>query len=1717
MADPKLTVVLDAEDRGSSKVKRWESATIRAVGAVTAALAAIGVIGFPVVAAAEFQKQMLQVKKTTDLNAESVQELAQGLIDLSKTTNKTAVDLAKIAEAGGRMGIADQGTAALLEFTTQVSTLSTALDMEADEVATSMGKLVTIFNLSLEEFSKAGAVINQLDNQSTATAREIFDVMRRIGNIGGSLRFDQSAALAALAIDIGLTAETAGTTITKVFADMKAQARAFADFMGMTTQEWVSVVEKDGIAALRAYVTRLNQMPAEVAAATKATLTGEGRIFEYITKLQKQVKLGPTSRFDTLLRAASDEMKNGTSAIREQQSVLTGLIAQWEVFKNKIKAAAITVGERALYGLTRALISLGDVLSRKDVVEAFAASVTQLTQFIGGIASAVTNAVSVLTPAWSQLFDAAQVYAVILALEKFRSLVKSVGAASLPTSFLTPTGGAGNGLREKSAIELLKTARDSYNASLQASKDRIQAVATAQLQAISVSRRLAAANTVVASSTATATRFEALAASSRARAKQISAQTTAQLTVIENAFRQYELQREQAHQAALAQIRGSNKTRRQQALENQYQAQKAADTAAYNAALQHDRDVAAQRIRIALEESRRRAAVARAASATAQATSLTLPVLNQDNVERQAELAKAILEQKTKSLRGRLAAIFSLDPAVGRLGSAIAQLSSYFAGYSTATTLASKSSILFSGSLRTIGAAAVLAAKGVGLAVRSFSMIGAVLLRFAKIAGWVYFLYEIGEALLKATGLTDKFVASINKAITAVNGFTGLKIPTIQTNSEGKAKRQEAEALADAVMKANIEAEKFNRSFGSINIAAPSLDKVSTSLNNLRARFIDTAKVIQGSLKFNVETGDRAFRPFVDALQTISQINAKQAQTEVHLKNESRIHAEISANIVAKKNALEEAIKQAGRYAVELEKAKAESAARPVSLPGDDSKQTAAAKKLEDADRTRIALQEELASLQKRAEESTKRQTALYQQGSTLATGYKEILLATVSALNPSAWREFFGSGDAAASLISQLQEINTALERQKKVRDEAQSKLGMATSVRDSGQSPEEINKLTDEYQQAEYEVQILQDKLTALKDRASETDTALAFSKNKQQREQMVTSLITNFGSVSKAIGEINKASVESGTTVYAQFKGLATVVASASDYASQLGRLAVAREARIAYQQVAEAAKAAADSAKTAVSGALAKTKSDLDQLRSSAVDVMETLRKNAATARLTQENRSTDRYAERRINEINIEREAELKLLDVMKEQYALDDRTMSRKRLDINQFYDQKVQRVQDQTSDTKAKAEAKEQLKLFKELSDEATKVSDQMATLAQKMADLSISPADRAKLTGTFQEAADRADALFKKMIDVKGTIAGIQTSSGAPIIPKSEIDALQEVITKITEVKNAANQRAAGSQESLARIIESSANQGVKAAQEVEAAALKSIAAIVEASGTGFEKVYQDMARLYQSPAFKELADTFRTMAAGGAANIGSVSFDLAKFQLDLSSAREKAKEILGSVPLALDTRELPSALKNGTELFRQQLSAAFSSVIAESTGTKVQVGLTPEDGAGKKLADKVGNVEIPVTLVSQQLIGPTGATIQSGAAHAEGGLVRGPGTSTSDSIMAWLSNREYVSDAYTTAFFGEKFFDQLKTIARSGSLDSFNNLLSPMLAPMSLPVPVALPAPVVGSAGSSGAEALYSLDLHHSGKPVGRVVGSRATVDTLVKAIRDLSRGL
>ena len=99
-----------------------------------------------------------------------------------------------------------------------------------------------------------------------------------------------------------------------------------------------------------------------------------------------------------------------------------------------------------------------------------------------------------------------------------------------------------------------------------------------------------------------------------------------------------------------------------------------------------------------------------------------------------------------------------------------------------------------------------------------------------------------------------------------------------------------------------------------------------------------------------------------------------------------------------------------------------------------------------------------------------------------------------------------------------------------------------------------------------------------------------------------------------------------------------------------------------------------------------------------------------------------------------------------------------------------------------------------------------------------------------------------------------------------------------------------------------------------------------------------------------------------------------------------------------------------------------------------------------------------------------------------------HAEGGDIRGPGSGTSDSILARLSNGEFVMKAKSVAAYGSTF------------MHAINNMTFPGFAMGGL-----VPAPV-RMAGGGSVPATSVVNLSIDGRSFGGLRGAKSTVDDL-----------
>lgn len=150
------------------------------------------------------------------------------------------------------------------------------------------------------------------------------------------------------------------------------------------------------------------------------------------------------------------------------------------------------------------------------------------------------------------------------------------------------------------------------------------------------------------------------------------------------------------------------------------------------------------------------------------------------------------------------------------------------------------------------------------------------------------------------------------------------------------------------------------------------------------------------------------------------------------------------------------------------------------------------------------------------------------------------------------------------------------------------------------------------------------------------------------------------------------------------------------------------------------------------------------------------------------------------------------------------------------------------------------------------------------------------------------------------------------------------------------------------------------------------------------------------------------------------------------------------------------ALGLDQLPGAIKNAAA--EDAIKNAYTSVLGHSA-----------DAAGAKYwADQVSSGALTVAQLAEAIKNAAAAN-GSLPGHATGGMITGPGTGTSDSIVARLSNGEYVMTAAATRMFGTGLLDQMN----AGQIPAFATG-GPVLS-----------VPTIGAVASSSAQRSGSSD--------------------------------
>lgn len=349
-------------------------------------IAATAGITLAVREAIQFESAMADVKKVVDFDTPTgFTRLTRDLKDLSREMPVSAVGLAKIAEAGGQMGIASKDLKGFVEITAK---MSTAFQMLPEEAGTAVGKLLNLFSLSMPEMEKLGDVINQLGNKTNATEKDIINVLVRTGGMAKQfgLSAEQTSALATAMLSLGKTPEIASTAINALLLKLqtgKTQSKEFQDALlqiGLSSRELANDIAANPQKALEKFLGIIAQLDKQSRAETLAHLFG----MEYSDDIAALVEgLG---QYQKAVVIAADKTHSAGSMNREFGERIKTTEAQLQLAKNAITEAAIALGSTFLPVI---------VLAAKSVA-ALAHNLADLIEHFPRTSAAAAGAISVL-------------------------------------------------------------------------------------------------------------------------------------------------------------------------------------------------------------------------------------------------------------------------------------------------------------------------------------------------------------------------------------------------------------------------------------------------------------------------------------------------------------------------------------------------------------------------------------------------------------------------------------------------------------------------------------------------------------------------------------------------------------------------------------------------------------------------------------------------------------------------------------------------------------------------------------------------------------------------------------------------------------------------------------------------------------------------------------------------------------------------------------------------------------------------------------------------------------------------------------------------------------------------------------------------------------------------------------------------------------------------
>lgn len=873
-AESELDVRVRATDELSPTLSQLESRVIRWVGAISASLAAVKITAAPVIAAASLERELANVSKTTNFLPSQIREVSDALLQLSLRSDVATIDLVKIAAAAGQQGLGKTGVAGVVAFTESVARMASVLDVTAEEAGSNVGKIINIFKTPIQDIEKVVSSFNQVSNNSTAKGEELLDVVKRIGDATGKLKIDEAIGLAATGLDLGISPEVVGSTFSTIFSKVDQKAEEFGKLLKIPTMEWIKLIEKDGLTALNRVVGALRTLRPQDQQNAIVKLIGGGRQGSLVNKLVQDTQ-------DAVLKKnlanAKEGFDEGTSAIREQATVMNTVVAQAKAAMNSLfKLGVDSVGD-SLDPLQRYLRQLNQAL-QSDGLKSFLQTIAKsVMDMVDGLVTAI-KFVANLNVNWENFITVGKVF-LGLKIGQYLASTLSSGAQSYGDKLAYIVKGTTAATVATKGLTAAQAAQATADAAAKSS------IASRLLGYEELSKKIAiykAAKLEEAKAEATAAQAAAAAQNAKIAAAVPAGRNQAALSQVNNASG--------AVNTAKAGVAAAQKqlADAELAVQQQLAAKlSAASTADFAKRLAIEQDYQAKRAQIIATGSRAgltALTAARDAEMAAQDTSYNRSIISTQAYydKRLAVVRAGEAASIAASKAGLAASLSALDGAIAK------QAITGAANTNSAASVAAANAALATTTARltTAQRAAALASTAManfGLVMRTLGTVVAAAGRLiASGFFWVTILYSIGDAFGLFDGLGAKFQALTDKI-----GLTSeaARKAAVEREKTLQLEKDHAKAIQETVDKYEklIDVQGRLTTLGQTNVAGTVGEFKAAEDDTSRAAALAKLVQLQDAVTKNQEQATARVKAAGGEL--VDDLRKKIAQYEAEIKN----------------------------------------------------------------------------------------------------------------------------------------------------------------------------------------------------------------------------------------------------------------------------------------------------------------------------------------------------------------------------------------------------------------------------------------------------------------------------------------------------------------------------------------------------------------------------------------------------------------------------------------------------------------------------------------------------------------------------------------------------------------------------------------------------------------------------------------------------------------